>query len=149
MARAKRAIKFLTPQRLNELWGVLLLAGSLFLLMSLVSYHRDDLSFSTFPPPAEVRNLCGVVGAGLAFLVREGIGLTGYVLPLLGFLWSVARFNGRAIEKPAVKIVSTVLLCLAVSGLLSIVWTRSPAERVGRAGVLGLLVGDQMIQYFG
>ncbi|MBI3312154.1 MAG: DNA translocase FtsK [Candidatus Omnitrophica bacterium] len=149
MARAKRAFKFLTPQRLNELWGVLLLAGSLFLLMSLVSYHREDISFSTFPPSAEIRNLCGVVGAGLAFLVREGIGLTGYVLPLLGLLWSVSRFNGRAIERPFFKILSTALLCLAASGLLAIVWTQAPDARVYRGGVLGLLVGDQVVQYFG
>ena len=125
------------------------MAGSLFLLMSLISYQRADVAFSTFPPPPDVKNLCGAVGAALAFAVREGLGLTGYLLPFLGFLWSVARFNGKSIDRPAVKVISTVLLCLAISGLLSIVWTQQPADRVARGGVVGLVVGDQVIQYFG
>ena len=44
---AKRRFPTLTPERRNELWGILLFAGSLLLFMSLMSYHSDDLPFFT------------------------------------------------------------------------------------------------------
>ncbi|MBI3322177.1 MAG: DNA translocase FtsK [Candidatus Omnitrophica bacterium] len=149
MARGKRSFPLLTPQRKNELWGVLLLAGSLFLLMALISYNRNDLAFFTSQPAPEVRNLCGVVGAWVAGLVRSGLGLTSFLLPLLGFAWSVSRFNGKPMDRPLLRGVSTAVLLLAASAFLSIIGPPAPEARVDRGGLLGLLVGDQVLTYFG
>ncbi len=150
MGRAKRTILSLTPRRRNELFGVLLLAGSLFLFMSLISYRPGDLSFFTSQPSPENHNLCGIVGAWLAQAVCLTLGWTGFMLPPLAILWAVAFFNGTPPHKPALKFVTTALLCIAASSLLSIVWTQTPeAARFQRGGVVGILIGNQMLQYFG
>ena len=149
MARVKRTLSLLTPQRRNELWGVLALAGSLFLLMSLVSYDPADLPFNTSHPNPEIQNLCGVVGAWVAGVILIGVGWTGYLLPVLGFLWSVSRFNGRTSERPLLQGLTTAILILSACSLLSILWVQASEARQIRGGVLGLWVGDRALEYLG
>ena len=149
MARARRRLSPLSPQRRSEVWGVLLLAVSLFLLMSLLSFDPNDSAFFTSHPSPQARNLCGVVGAWAAGLVRITLGWTGYLLPLLGFLWAVSRFNGRPAERPLLRGLGTLLLLVSVSGFLSIVWVQDSSARILRGGVVGLMAGDQSLQYFG
>ncbi len=149
MARAKRNFPSLTPQRKNEFWGVLLLAGSLFLLMGLISYHPDDLSFFTSKPNPEVQHLCGVVGAWITGVILITIGWTGYLLPFLGFFWAVARFSRKDMDRLALRMASTVLLLLSTSALLAIVWPQSPQAPIPPGGILGSVVGHQAVIYFG
>ncbi|MBI3615851.1 MAG: DNA translocase FtsK [Candidatus Omnitrophica bacterium] len=139
----------MSPERRNELSGILLLSASLFLFMSLVSYHPDDLPFFTSHAPVKIQNLCGLVGAVVAGFVRSLIGLTGYLVALAGMLWAFGRFNGRPPQRFYIKALSTLLFCLAVSSLLSLIWIQAPEVRVYRGGILGLLVGDSAVHYFG
>ncbi|MBI3323009.1 MAG: DNA translocase FtsK 4TM domain-containing protein [Candidatus Omnitrophica bacterium] len=149
MARAKRTFPVLTPQRRNELWGVLFLAGSVFLLMSIVSFTAEDSAFLTSVPSAEPRNLCGVVGVWVASVILIGIGWTGYLLPFLGFAWAVARFNGKQAARPILKGVSSAILLLAASALLHLVWPQGPRSPIPPGGTLGVTVGGRVEQYFG
>ncbi len=139
----------LTPERRNELLGILLLAGGVLLLMSLVSYRPEDLTFFTGRSGAQVQNLCGVVGAAVAGVIRSALGLTGYFVAALGAFWAMTLFNGTPPQRPAGKLLSACLFCLAVSSLLSIVWIQTPEARVHRGGLLGLLVGNRLVHYFG
>ena len=149
MARAKRTFLSLTPQRRNELWGVLLLAGSLFLFMSFISYRPEDSPFFTSQPSPEVRNLCGVVGASIADWARSALGWVAFVLPVLAGLWAVSFFNGEPVQKPALRLTSAALLCAAGSSLFTLFWVQTREARIQRGGVVGMLVGDQAAQYFG
>ncbi|MBI1952970.1 MAG: DNA translocase FtsK 4TM domain-containing protein [Candidatus Omnitrophica bacterium] len=150
MARAsKRPFFTLSPERRNELWGIGFTAMSLLLFMSLISYDPSDLSFFTSHPRVPVRNLCGVAGAVAAGLFRSTIGLTSYLVAILGILWSLARFSGKSNPRPLLKWVSLVIFCLGVSGLLSLVLSPSPEARVWRGGTLGLLAGNFTVHYFG
>ncbi len=151
MARSKgQGSRFtLSPQRRNELWGTLLVAGSLLLFMSLVSYDSNDLAFFSSDPNPQLQNLCGVVGAWIAGLIRSAFGLTAYLLPFLGFLWAFSRFSGAQLQKPTVKTISTILLCLSAAALFSLIWVQVPEARVYRGGMVGLVVGNQLMHYFG
>ena len=149
MARAKRKFLSLTPQRLNEFWGVLLLAGALFLFMCLISYRPDDLPFFTSHPSPEIQNRCGVVGAWISGIARAGLGWVAFVLPALAAVWSISFFNGAPPQKPALRLTGAALLCAAGSSLLTLLWTQTPEARAQRGGVVGMLVGEQATQYFG
>ena len=149
MARAKRSFFSLTPQRWNELWGVAFLAASLFLFMALISYRPDDLPFFTSHPSAEIRNLCGPIGAGIAGVARAALGWVSFILPVLAALWAFSFFNGTPVEKPGPKLTCATLLCAAGSSLFTLLWTQAPEARVERGGVVGVLLGDQSMQYFG
>ncbi len=148
-SRSKRTVFSLSPELRNEIGGILLFVGALLLLMSLVSYHPDDLSFFTSNPSSKIHNLCGVVGAAVAGVARAAVGATAYLIPLLGFLWAAARFTGKPMEKPSIKFLAALLFCVAASSVLSIVWVQTLDARIYRGGMVGLAVGDQMIHYCG
>ncbi len=148
MTRTKKnSASWLTPQRLNELWGVLLLAASVFVLMSLVSYHRDDLSFFTSDPSPEVRNACGVVGAFVAEVLRSSIGWSAFFLPFLGFFWAVACFSGKPVQRFKIKVISAILFTLSFSSFIAIIVDSSAAASIERGGIVGQMLGKQMLQY--
>ena len=147
--RPKRPFLSLSPEHRNEAWGILLVAISLFLFVSLISYHSDDLAFFTSRPSLQIQNRCGVVGASVAAALRAAVGLTSYLLAVLSFLWAIARFQGKSPQRLAVKCLSTLLFCVGLSSLLSIVWIQTPEARFHRGGALGLLAGDQAVHYFG
>lgn len=147
--KAKRPFLNLSPERWNELSGIFLMAASLFLFMSLVSYHPDDLPFFSSRASSQVQNLCGIVGAIVAGFVRSLVGLTGYLLAGIGVLWAFGRFNGNPPQRFYVKAVSTLLFCLAAASFLSLIWVQTPESRVYRGGILGLLAADAIVHYFG
>lgn len=149
MARSSKPRFVLTPERRNEILGVVLSAASLLLFVSLISYQPDDLPFFTSNPSPEIRNLCGIVGAAIAGMVRSCLGLTGYLLVGVGFLWAAARFSAKPSQKFWIKFTSTILFCVAASALLSLVWDQAPEARVTRGGLVGHMVSARMVHYFG
>ena len=135
--------------RINEMWGFALLAGALFLLISLATFHPDDLALFSSMPSAHVHNLCGVAGAYLAAGIRTLIGLVSYLIPLVVFLWAAACFLGRPASKRYARLIGFVSFCVTASTLLSILWVQDPVARVHRGGLIGLGVGDWLLHYCG
>jgi S-DNA-T family DNA segregation ATPase FtsK/SpoIIIE len=93
--------------------------------------------------------MCGIVGAFIAGLIRSSVGVAGFFLPFLGFIWAVARLSGKPPQKPYIKLASTLLFCVATSGFLASILSQAQDARVARGGVVGLFVSDQMVPYFG
>lgn len=139
----------MSAERQNEFWGIFFIALSVLLFVSLSTHHPDDLAFFTSHPSAKLHNLCGLFGAMVSGVVRSALGLTGYLLSLLGFIWAIARFQGKTPPRLVVRLVSVAVFCLGFSALLSITWNPAQDARVYRGGVLGLWVGDEMVHYFG
>ncbi len=149
MARRARP-HFWTPQRSSEIWGILLFFGSLFLLMCLLSFHSDDSSFFTSRPSVHIHNLGGMVGASVAGAMMLVMGVTSYLLVGLGFLWSLARFQGKPPQRLQIKILSTILFCVAVSSLLYVLWVHVPDVKFFyRGGMIGTWAGNHLLNYFG
>ncbi len=148
-SKTKRPRFTVSPELQNDIWSIVLFVISLLLLMSLSSYRAEDLEFFTSKPSIQVGNLCGIVGAYVAAAVRASIGLAGFLLPFLGFIWAVARLSGKSPQKPFVKLASTILFSVALSGFFSIVLSQAQEARVYRGGVVGLVASDQVVHYFG
>ena len=135
--------------RLQEMQGFVLLAAAAFLLVSLATFHPDDLAFFSSDPAARVHNLCGVVGAYLAAGIRALLGLTGYLIPLVIFLWAAACFLGKPPTKRYAQVIGFLGLCVSAGTLLSLLWIQDPVARVHRGGLIGLGVGDWLVHYCG
>ncbi len=135
--------------RLQEMQGFALLAGALFLFVSLLTFHPDDLAFFSSHPAAHVRNLCGVAGAYLSAGIRTLIGLASYLIPLVVLLWAFACFVGKPASKHYARLIGFVGLCVTACTLLSILWVQDPVARVHRGGLIGLGVGDWLLHYCG
>ncbi len=138
-------------RRLNELVGLLLLAFSLLLLLSLVSYTPLDPSLDTaggYLSGAPAHNWIGLFGAGLSDLLLQCEGVAAFLVPLLvgalGWTWLRSRRAGSPISK-----LTGGVLCLlfapALVGLLPgrLRWAHSvPIE-----GMTGRIIADLLVRY--
>ncbi|HEX8633982.1 MAG TPA: DNA translocase FtsK [Pyrinomonadaceae bacterium] len=112
-----------SPQRnsrRNEIIAIALFALGLMLTLCLVFFNPDDPSWNS-AGQNETRNLVGPVGAYVAALMLQSVGLASYLLPLLLFLASWRRFRTRRIHAPISRIIGLVTLLLSASAILALV----------------------------
>jgi len=115
--------RIITPRnsRRNEIVAILLLALGLLLTLCLVSaaFYPSDPSWNS-AGQAETRNWAGAIGANVAALLFQSIGLAAYLLPCLLLAAAWRRFKTRSLRAPFSRLLGLVLLTLAASALLSI-----------------------------
>jgi S-DNA-T family DNA segregation ATPase FtsK/SpoIIIE len=139
-------------RRLNELIGFLLCVAALLLALALVSYSPLDPSLnsaSVLTGSRAARNWVGVVGALLADLLVQGLGLGAFLLPIFPAVLGMRWFRSRRIASPLAKSLGAIWLVIFVPALLALLpghlrWLHAvPIE-----GLLGRIVGDVLIHYF-
>src|SRR5918995_187081 len=134
--------------RLNrEVWGVVISLTALLIIISLVSYSPHDRSLNT-PSGLIAHNWGGFVGAFLADLLLQGLGLSAYLLPiflgLAAYLLFLPGFKGLRASKAAGHAV--VLISIAV--LLSLLIDSEDARDSG--GIIGgFLTESILVPLFG
>ena len=101
----KPAVAPAASHLLDEVVAVMVLAASVFALVSFVSYHRG----------AATGNLGGPVGYSLANLVLQALGLAAYAVPLLLLLVATALFRQTTQGLAFSRGVSGLVLVLAVA----------------------------------
>jgi len=70
--------------RLNrEICGVLICLTALLITLSLLTYNPGDRSLNTPSGAIDTNNWGGFVGAYLADLLLQGLGLSSYLVPIL------------------------------------------------------------------
>ena len=134
----------------TEMVGILFLGFAIFFLMVLFSYSPRDPSLNHGGGGGiEIANLGGRIGALVADLLLQGVGLGALILPL----YLVATFIGLVSGKryPPLSSVGGALfliLCTAVwSSLLLPVWVVHKTE-VLTGGVFGEIVGQYLVTLF-
>jgi len=135
--------RLLCHPKSREVLGVLLIACSILLMASLVSYNPSDPSFFHYrgQMATPVRNLGGKVGAHLAGDLFELLGLSCFLLPIFLFFLGWVIFRHQGLELWGLKLSGLSLLAISLSVLSSLLWpeVRLLGFHLGRAG--GLL-GD-------
>src|ERR1044072_8877714 len=115
--------RIITPRnsRRNEIVAILLLAVGLLLTLCLVSaaFYPNDPSWNS-AGQAETHNWAGAIGANVAAVLFQSIGLAAYLLPCLLLAAAWRRFRTRSIRAPFSRLLGLVLLTLAAAALLSI-----------------------------
>lgn len=104
-----------------QILGVLLLAGGLLLLVSLVSHSPEDPPNSSRPPEL-AQNLAGWVGAHLSYRLLFLAGYGSYLLNGLVFVWGWTLFSKRDRKIAAwrsISLVAVLVLFCAGSGVPS------------------------------
>ena len=127
-------------RRLGELGGLALALAGVTLLVALASYAPDDPSLDTAARVA-VHNLAGPIGAILADLLLQFLGLAGALpaLALLAWAWRLAAHRGLAVAP--LRLAALIVALPVLAGLLAAIplpaaWP-SPA---GLGGAIGSLV---------
>lgn len=150
--RAETTQQPLPRQRLRkEIAAVLWLAGGLYLLLCLLSYHPLDPSFNNNLHPASVRNFGGLFGAHLADLLYQSLGLPALLLPLIcaGLAWRLLRLQDIRLRGD--RLAAFVVLLCSLDGLLAlrfgqVRWGERVINEAG--GAIGRLLQSVLANYF-
>ena len=78
-----------TIKRLAEIFGIIIFAAGVMLLISLITYSPDDPNF-IFPDNTEIKNILGFQGSFVSDLFFQSIGLISY---LLSFTFVITGIN--------------------------------------------------------
>ena len=90
--------------------AALLLALTIFALISIVTFNRYDLAANQWPPNEPLMNWCGVIGARLASWLLWWFGMTSFALVIVVGIWSaVLLFAGR-FNEPWMKLFGSTLI---------------------------------------
>ncbi len=136
--------RIITPRnsRRNEIVAILLLAVGLLLALCLVSaaFNPNDPSWNS-SGQVETHNWTGAIGANVAALLLQSIGLAAYLLPVLFFAAAWRRFKTLSLRAPFSRLLGLVLLTLAAASLLSIANIHPIFDSsVEPGGVVGTLI---------
>ncbi|MBI3602521.1 MAG: DNA translocase FtsK [Candidatus Omnitrophica bacterium] len=135
-------------EHVNEIKGIIILALSLILLASLISFNPQDISWYTSRPSLHPHNWIGVFGAYVAGTFFFLLGISTYFLVAIGFFWSWNKFTSREICFNFFKFVSLVLLFVVTSSALALMGPQADAQRFGRGGMVGIIFSNFLQSYF-
>ena len=128
----------------NEILAILFIALGLLLALCLISaaFYPNDPSWNS-AGQNETQNWVGSIGANLAAMAFQFIGLAAFLLPLLLFAAAWRRFHTASIHSPWTRVVGLVVLVVAAAALLSISHMRPLFDSsVQPGGLLGAIVAQ-------
>jgi S-DNA-T family DNA segregation ATPase FtsK/SpoIIIE len=128
--------------RLNEATGVLCLFLGLVLFLSLASYYPLDPSWNTVTDSAaKAVNLIGPLGAVVADLFLQSLGLAAYSIPVLILTLGWKRIRASRVGSTWIKLAGSILLIAATAGGFGLIpdW-RPIAGAIPAGGVIGSVI---------
>tara|TARA_B100000959_G_scaffold207493_1_gene217714 strand:- start:2113 stop:4524 length:2412 start_codon:yes stop_codon:yes gene_type:complete len=135
----------------DEAIGFACMAAAIFVAAALFSYTATDPNPFDFAAGSPVQNWAGPVGATLAAVAFQMVGLgawlCAFVLALVG--WN--RIRHRRIESPFTKLLGTVTLTTSVCGLATISIGTISYGGAGfpSGGIVGTLTAAALLSTFG
>ncbi|HWG36545.1 MAG TPA: DNA translocase FtsK [Terriglobales bacterium] len=106
-------------RRFNELVGLLVLVLSALLLLSLLSFHPTDASLDTASSIARPANWVGPVGAVVADLLFQSLGIASLLL-IVGLVSLATRWF-RAPRAQAARMSHVIGLAISMTGLATLI----------------------------
>jgi DNA segregation ATPase FtsK/SpoIIIE, S-DNA-T family len=130
--------------RLNrEIWGAVIFLASLLIGISLLTYNPGDRSFNTPSGAIDTNNWGGFVGAYLADLLLQGLGLSAYLLPVFLCVVAFQMFRANYQGIPYRKIVGSVLLLISMAVILCLIIDSENAREAG--GIVGGFLKESLL----
>lgn len=132
--------------RLNEGAAVVFLLIGLLFLLSIVSYHPQDVSFNTATAELRPMNLTGRVGSHVADAALQTLGLGAVAIPLLLLLLAWKWLRSEPIDAGGVKVFGGLVfvLCICTACALGPDW-RPFSGSIPAGGLVGLLLADGLV----
>jgi len=143
---------FLKEKQRNDLIGVLLLAFSILVFLSLKSYDSADIAYIISTPNSPAHNYIGIAGAYIGFGLFLALGFAAYFVPLVSFISSINKFRQKPSQNIYVKILGMVLLLCGGTSLFALVSMPSLkifllTSRFKAGGILGLFLAEHLKMY--
>ena len=134
----------------DEMIGILLIVLGLLLGISLLTYHPDDLSFSTVSSSSQIQNAIGRVGANLSELFFQLFGISSYLFPVFSTIVGVRFFREGRGPLTRRGLAGSALLLLTISAFAEMEWggAASDASPNFKGGLLGRILSRFFLDYF-
>jgi S-DNA-T family DNA segregation ATPase FtsK/SpoIIIE len=135
-----------TPsRRLNEVTGFVFLATGVLILLSLVSFHAADPSWSHATGSLSTRNLIGPFGAHLSDALLQAFGFGSYLFPCLVFALGWKWIRSEETAAPVIKLIGSAMLVASACGVAALLpeW-RVYDHTILPGGVAGYLLADSL-----
>jgi S-DNA-T family DNA segregation ATPase FtsK/SpoIIIE len=148
-AREKRAARW---NRIREILGVALVALTVAVIISLISYHPGDRSFNAAAPESSYGNYLGRFGAYLSDLLVQVFGFGAYIFPLFTFVLALSCFARLAPKRltALARFTGAVIFFLSLLGLASLIFRADPVFRDALpGGMVGTLLKGLLSRYLG
>ncbi|HYA29444.1 MAG TPA: DNA translocase FtsK 4TM domain-containing protein, partial [Acidobacteriota bacterium] len=130
--------------RLNrEIWGVIIGLSALLIGISLISFNVNDRSFNTPSGAISTHNWGGFVGAFLADLLLQGLGLSSYLLPIFLCIAAAQMFRATYKGVQFTRAAGYVILLISVGVILSVVIDSESARDAG--GIVGGFLKESVL----
>ena len=137
-------------RRIQEIYGLALIALAAYLVVALLDYYPSDSSF-TVSSGADVKNITGRIGAYIASPILQFLGLAGSILPVLALLtWGYKLLQKNPATLLWLRISVLLLALIPASALLHLF---HPIESLtfpqGWGGYIGVFIAGKMIAQLG
>lgn len=134
----------------TDLFAIALLAVTVFVGMSLISFNPADLPAQTvFPTPETIQNACGPVGSHTAYAMFWTFGLGAYFLLIGMVLYNFCLFTSEPPGEPLLRLCGWSLSTMAISVLCeSLLPLFSNVTLLGNGGYVGLVGHTVLIDQF-
>jgi DNA segregation ATPase FtsK/SpoIIIE, S-DNA-T family len=127
----------------REIWAVVIGLAALLIVLSLISYNVNDHSLNAPSGALDTYNWGGFVGAILADLLRQGLGLASYLLPIFLFLAAAQMFRATYRSIVLGKAIAYAIFLLSASVILSVVIDSENARDAG--GIIGGFLEESIL----
>lgn len=134
----------------TDIIGIILLASTLFVALSLISFNPADPSLNSIGHSLKVTNYCGYVGSFLADALFQLLGVSAWLVVLGLARASILSFQGEVFSLKKLRFVWGTLLVLAFSSLCAVYLplTKIYQNQVYVGGVLGLGISSVLLKAF-
>ena len=136
-------------EHLNEIKALCLLALGILLLISLVSYTPDDLSWYVSHPNRPAQNFISITGAWLSGAMMFVAGYGSYLIVVFLLVWAWAKIRRDAASFSSWKFLSFFILTSVVSAFFSMTCFSDPSGRFDRGGIWGSVLANFCVTYLG
>lgn len=136
-------------QKRNEVLAFFWFIVSVLVLLSLLSYAPEDISFEVSVANSPARNFVGIAGAYTAWVLILFFGRTSYFLVPLFLFWALAKWAGKKSQKLWLKIFATVIFFTSACALFSLVGQDSSVTRFQFGGIIGFFASAFLTNLFG
>ncbi len=138
---------------LGDIIGIVLVSVALLLLVALLSYDRNDLTFNHDPPNRPEHNWIGSVGARVGYAIFFVCGAAAYFVPALLLTFGLANFFQPLAYLHRCKRWAAVLL-LAFMGMLDLYkhyfdGMKAHLDSGSAGGFVGLTMNNLLFRHFG
>jgi S-DNA-T family DNA segregation ATPase FtsK/SpoIIIE len=134
---------------IGEALGIIFIALSVIIAISLLSYSSLDPSLNTAGGNQEAKNYIGVFGSYLSDGLIQLFGGGAYLIPILLFIYGGNRLLRKEKRPRALRFAGGIFLLLSTSTLLRLRFEALYIldERIPSGGFLGSIISDILIKY--